>query len=144
WRVDLTPPAATATSLAAALGEAEATGGSTARVLLPHSDLAHATLATELTTRGHRVEEVIAYLTRSAPLDADDAARLRAGEAAAALVTSGSVARALAAVPIGAGTALCCLGEQTARDSHAAGLTVAATAAAPSVRSLVSTALAHL
>ncbi|MPV51012.1 hypothetical protein GCG21_13550 [Pseudactinotalea sp. HY160] len=157
WRVDLTPRSATAAALAAALGEEiDGTGAGTGtgtgagpgtggrRILLPHSDLAHPTLAADLAARGCTVEEVTAYLTRTAPLGGDDAARLRAGEADAALVTSGSVARALAAVPIGAGTALVCLGDQTARDAHAAGLTVTATAAAPSMRSLVTTALGHL
>ncbi|QGH69717.1 uroporphyrinogen-III synthase [Pseudactinotalea sp. HY158] len=76
WRVDLTPRSATAAALAAALGEeidgpgtgdgdGPGTGGR--RILLPHSDLAHPTLAADLAARGCTVEEVTAYLPGPRP-----------------------------------------------------------------------------
>src|SRR5699024_8290408 len=68
----------------------------TGKVLLLQSDLAAPTLADGLREQGTAVTDVIAYRTLPADVPAEQAARLRSGAADAALITSGSVARALA------------------------------------------------
>ena len=96
----------------------------TGTVLLLRSDLAAPTLAHGLRAGGATVTDVVAYRTRPAPLSTEDAAGLRDGRADVALVTSGSVARALAAARLAPTTQVACLGPRTAEVARKAGLRV--------------------
>ena len=96
----------------------------TGTVLLLRSDLAAPTLAHGLRAGGATVTDVVAYRTRPAPLSTEDAAGLRDGRADVALVTSGSVARALAAARLAPTTQVACLGPRTAEAARKAGLRV--------------------
>lgn len=107
------------------------------RVLLLHSDRAGPTLADGLRPGAEEVQEVVAYRTVTTELTADDAADLRAGRAGAALLTSGSVVRALAAARIAPTTQLACLGPRTATVARECGLTVALTAPHQQIEALV-------
>ncbi|SEE31511.1 uroporphyrinogen-III synthase [Ruania alba] len=97
-------------------------------VLLLRSDLARASLADGLRERGCEVTDVIGYRTTAAPVDDTDAARIRAGHADAALVTSGSMARALAALCPAPDTVVASIGPVTTADARDAGLPVHAEA----------------
>jgi len=119
--VDLVPEADhSAIGLAAALPD------DAGHVLLPQSDLADPGLARALRSRGADVDAVVAY--RTVPVTADPAVRaaVRRGDVGAVLVTSGSVARQVAAQlgPLPATTLVACLGPRTATDAAAAGLHV--------------------
>lgn len=107
------------------------------RVLLLHSDLAAPTLADGLRYQGATVTDVIAYRTLRADVPAEQADRMRSGAADAALVTSGSVARALAALGPPAGLATACLGPRTAEEAREAGLEVALVASEQHIDTLV-------
>src|SRR5699024_119779 len=96
----------------------------TGTVLLLRSDLAAPTLADGLRAGGATVTDVVAYRTRPVPLSAEDSAGLRDGRADVALVTSGSVARALAAARLAPTTQVACLGPRTAEAAREAGLRV--------------------
>ena len=109
----------------------------TGRVLLLHSDLAGPTLGDGLRDAGAEVHEVVAYRTVTTELAAEDAGDLRAGRAGAALVTSGSVARALAAARVAPTTLIACLGPRTATVARECGLDVALTAPHQQIEALV-------
>src|SRR5699024_2850813 len=96
----------------------------TGRVLLLRSDLAAPTLADGLRAGGATVTDVVAYRTRPAPLSTEDAASLRDGRADVTLVTSGSVARALAAAGLAPTTQVAGLGPRTAEVAREVGLRV--------------------
>ncbi|WP_159623209.1 uroporphyrinogen-III synthase [Ruania rhizosphaerae] len=98
------------------------------RVLLLRSDLARATLADGLAGRGCEVRDVVGYRTTAAPVSAGDAAAVQSGRADAVLVTSGSVARALAALNPPASTVVVSIGPVTTGEAREAGLTVTAEA----------------
>lgn len=103
------------------------------RVLLPQSDLADPGLASALQGRGLGVRTVVAYRTVAVPV-------LEPVEAVdAILVTSGSVARQVAAqlAPLPPGTRVACIGERTAAEARACGLVVHVVAAERSLESLV-------
>lgn len=110
------------------------------RVLTIQSDLARPLLADGLRAAGWEVESVVAYRTAAARLSSSEEHALRSGKADVALVISGSVARRLSEVGVADRTRLVAIGQQTADDTRAAGLRVAATAAAPTVAELLSTA----
>ncbi len=109
------------------------------RVLLPQSDLADPALARALSARGSDVRAVVAY--RTVPVAVDPAVRdaAREGRLDAVLVTSGSVARQVAAQlsPLPVGTLVACLGPRTATAAEAAGLRVAVVARDRTVAALV-------
>lgn len=107
------------------------------RVLAVQSDLARPLLADGLRAAGWEVDLVVAYRTAAARLSSSEEHALRTGKADVALVISGSVARRLAEVGLPEDTQLVAIGEQTAVDARAAGLTVAATAAAPTVAEML-------
>ena len=107
------------------------------RVLLLHSDLAAPTLADGLREQGTAVTDVVAYRTLPADVPAEQAARVRSGAADAALITSGSVARALTALRPPAGLAAACLGPRTAGEAREAGLHVALVAREQHIDTLV-------
>lgn len=102
-------------------------------VLLPQSDLADSGLASSLRARGLVVHPVVAYRTVAVavtePVEAFDAI----------LVTSGSVARQVAAqlAPLPPGTRVACIGERTADEARACGLEVHVVAPERSLESLV-------
>jgi uroporphyrinogen-III synthase len=96
------------------------------RVLIPQSDIADPTLVAGLSKLGFGVEFVSAYRTVGVPLAPDVLADLESGRIAGVLVTSGSVARQLAAqLPhLPPETVIACIGPRTAFDARAAGLPV--------------------
>ncbi len=94
------------------------------RVLLLRSDLAAATLADGLGATGAVVTDVVAYRTVTASLTAEQTTGLRTGTADLALVTSGSVARALQAAGLAPSTPVACLGPRTATVARECGLRV--------------------
>ncbi|UFU02021.1 uroporphyrinogen-III synthase [Ruania suaedae] len=98
------------------------------RVLMLRSDLARASLADGLAERGCRVSDVVGYRTTAAPVGDEDAAGVRDGRADAVLVTSGSVARALAELRPPASTVVVSIGPLTTAEAREAGLTVGAEA----------------
>ena len=106
-------------------------------VLLLHSDLAAPTLAEGLAGQGVHVRDVVAYRTRAAEVEPTHAHRLRTGHADVALVTSGSVARALAGLHPPADLVTACLGPRTAAEARAAGLQVAVVAREQRIETLV-------
>ncbi|MGN8244294.1 uroporphyrinogen-III synthase [Cellulomonas soli] len=110
------------------------------RILFPRGDLASATLAAGLRERAWEVDDVIAYRTvPAAPPPADVVEDWRAGRIDAALLTSASTVRELAA-HLGAppaGTLLVCIGPSTAAEAHRLGLPVAAVAAEQTMLGLV-------
>ena len=129
------------TSGARALAEAwplpEAAG---ARVLFARGDLAGPELVDGLRTRGWAVDDVVAYRTVPAgPAPDDVVAAWRDGSIAAALLTSPSTVRALAARlgPPPGGTLLACIGPTTADATRDAGLPVAVVAPERTMTALV-------
>lgn len=109
------------------------------RVLIPQSDIAEPTLVAGLSMLGFAVEFVAAYRTVGVPMAPAVAADLASGRIRGVLVTSGSVARQLAAqVPsLPAGTVIACIGPRTAFDARAAGLPVHVIAEERSAESLI-------
>ncbi|GAA1725885.1 hypothetical protein GCM10009809_22170 [Isoptericola hypogeus] len=133
--VDLLPADgdATAAGLVAAFPQAapgDARRAGDGRVLLPLGDLASPTLSEGLTDRGWTPDVVTAYRTVRHDLPADVAARARSGGFDLVVVSSGSVAREIAR-QTGTGTPAVAIGRPSADAARAAGLTVAAVAAAP-------------
>jgi uroporphyrinogen-III synthase len=96
------------------------------RVLIPQSDIAEPTLVAGLEELGFAVEYVTAYRTVGLPVADDIRADVASGRIGAVLVTSGSVARQIAAqlAPLPEATVVACIGPRTAVDARAAGLTV--------------------
>jgi uroporphyrinogen-III synthase len=115
------------------------------RVLIPQSDIAEPTLVSGLTALGLNVEFVSAYRTVGVPIAEhirEDVASARIG---AILVTSGSVARQIAAqlAPLPTDTIVACIGPRTAYDARAAGLVVTVIAEYRSAESLVEALVEH-
>lgn len=100
--------------------------GGTGRVLIPHSDIAEPTIVAGLATLGMDVEYVAAYKTVGVPVSDQIRDDVASGKVRAILVTSGSVARQIAAqlAPLPDGTVVACIGPRTAFDARGAGLTV--------------------
>jgi uroporphyrinogen-III synthase len=96
------------------------------RVLIPQSDVADPTLVAGLSKLGFAAEFVSAYRTVGVPLAPNVLADLGSGRIGGVLVTSGSVARQLAAqLPaLPSDTVIACIGPRTAFDARAAGLPV--------------------
>jgi len=96
------------------------------RVLIPHSDLAEPTLVAGLAERGLEVEYVAAYRTVGVTVAENVAADVASGRIGALLITSGSVARQVAAqlAPLPETTVVACIGPRTAFDTREAGLAV--------------------
>ncbi len=114
-------------------------GGGADRALLPQSDLAEATLADGLRALGLVVDAITAYRTLGEPLEPEALAALSGAGRAAALVTSGSAARSLAAqrASLPADLLVACIGSGTAAEARAAGLDVHVVAAERSADALV-------
>jgi len=100
--------------------------GGIGRVLIPHSDIAEPTIVAGLATLGMDVEYVAAYKTVGVPVSEQIREDVASGKVRAILVTSGSVARQIAAqlAPLPAETVVACIGPRTAFDARGAGLTV--------------------
>jgi uroporphyrinogen-III synthase len=109
------------------------------RVLIPQSDLAEPTLVAGLSKLGFAVEFVTAYRTVGVPVTSEVAMDAASGRIRAVLVTSGSVARQVAAqlAPLPEETVVACIGPRTAFDARAAGLPVHVIAEERSADSLI-------
>lgn len=109
------------------------------RVLIPQSDIAEPTLVAGLSKLGFAVEFVTAYRTVGVPVTSDVAMDVASGRIRAVLVTSGSVARQIAAqlTPLPDETVVACIGPRTAFDARAAGLPVHVIAEERSADSLI-------
>lgn len=109
------------------------------RVLVPQSDVAEPTLVAGLSKLGFTAEFVTAYRTIGVPVPAEVAADVASGRIGALLITSGSVARQVAAqlTPLPEGTVIVCIGPRTAFDTRAAGLPVHAIAEERTSESLI-------
>lgn len=96
------------------------------RVLVPQSDIAEPNLVTGLGRLGLDVTFVAAYRTVGVPVSDEVRADVASGRIGALLVSSGSVARQIAAqlVPLPEATVVACIGPRTAFDARAAGLSV--------------------
>jgi uroporphyrinogen-III synthase len=115
------------------------------RVLIPQSDIAEPTLVSGLTALGLNVEFVAAYRTVGVPVTDHVRADVEDGRIGAILVTSGSVARQVAAqlAPLPASTIVACIGPRTAYDARAAGLAVDVISEFRSATSLVEALVEH-
>ncbi|MEX1077602.1 MAG: uroporphyrinogen-III synthase [Homoserinimonas sp.] len=115
-------------------------------VLLPQSAIAEPTLAEGLANRGLIVTPVAAYETRK--LDWSDGIRRRLadGEFAAVLLTSASIARAVAdqGQPLPSRTIVACIGESTGAGARTAGLPVHAIARESTAEALIDAVCAQL
>ncbi|MDJ0333632.1 MAG: uroporphyrinogen-III synthase [Rhodoglobus sp.] len=115
------------------------------RVLVPQSDIAEPNLVTGLGALGLDVQFVAAYRTVGVP--ASDAVRadVASGRIKAVLVSSGSVARQIAAqlAPLPEDTVVACIGPRTAFDARAAGLRVSVIADYRSAESLIAALVEH-
>lgn len=96
------------------------------RVLIPQSDIAEPTLVGGLAGLGLDAKFVSAYRTVGVPVTDSIRTDVASGRIGAVLVTSGSVARQIAAqlAPLPTHTMVACIGPRTAFDARAAGLTV--------------------
>lgn len=109
------------------------------RVLVPQSELTDPTLEAGLARLGFQADFVVAYRTVGVPVAPEVVADVRSGRIRAVLVSSGSVARQIAAqfAPLGEDVVVVCIGPRTAFDTRAAGLPVHAIAEERSSQSLV-------
>jgi hydroxymethylbilane synthase len=117
------------------------------RALVPHSDLADATLVDGLATRGWRVDAPVAYRTVPGPPPEEHVrAALAAGDVHAVLLTSPSTVTQLLA-QVGTpppGTVVACVGHRTRRAAEEAGLTVHVTPREASLPALVDALVSHV
>lgn len=127
YRVDFAP---TSDNSARGLVKEWPTDGVRGRVLVPQSDVTEATLVAGLGKLGFDAQFVTAYRTVGVPVAPEVAEDVASGRIGALLITSGSVARQVAAqlTPLPEGTVLVCIGPRTAFDTRAAGLPVHAIA----------------
>jgi uroporphyrinogen-III synthase len=118
----------------------------TGRVLIPQSDLAEPTLVSGLERLGLAATFVSAYRTVGVPVAEHVATDIASGRIGAVLVTSGSVARQIAAQlsPLPSGTIVACIGPRTAFDARAAGLAVDVIAEFRTANSLVEALVEHV
>lgn len=109
------------------------------RVLVPQSDVAEPTLVAGLRKLGFIAEFVTAYRTVGVPVSPEVVSDVANGRIGALLITSGSVARQVAAqlMPLPAETIIVCIGPRTAFDTRAAGLPVHAIAEERTSESLI-------
>ncbi|HEX4444318.1 MAG TPA: uroporphyrinogen-III synthase [Galbitalea sp.] len=136
YRVDFVPEA---DNSARGLVKEWPHGDIAGRVLVPQSDIAEPTLVSGLSALGLAVEFVSAYRTVGVPVTDHVRADVADGRIGAILVSSGSVARQIAAqlAPLPTATVVACIGPRTAYDARAAGLAVNVIAETRSAESLV-------
>ncbi|MEP6478446.1 MAG: uroporphyrinogen-III synthase [Rhodoglobus sp.] len=115
------------------------------RVLVPQSDIAEPTLVSGLGKLGLEVQFISAYRTVGVPVADPVRADVASGRIGVVLVTSGSVARQVAAqlAPLPEQTIVACIGPRTAFDARAAGLRVDLIAEFRSAESLVAALVEH-
>lgn len=115
------------------------------RVLVLQSEIAEPTLVAGLAAAGLDTEFVVAYRTVGVPVDPEIKAAVANGGISVVLVTSGSVARQIAAqlAPLPESTVVACIGPRTAFDARAAGLPVHLIAETRSAASLVEAVVEH-
>ena len=115
------------------------------RVLVPQSDIAEPNLVNGLGRLGLDVQFVAAYRTVGVPVSDAVRADVASGRIGAVLVSSGSVARQIAAqlAPLPEGTVVACIGPRTALDARAAGLVVDVIADYRSSESLIAALVEH-
>jgi uroporphyrinogen-III synthase len=115
------------------------------QVLIPQSDIAEPTLVAGLSQLGFEIEFVTAYRTVGVPVSQSIRADVAGGRIHAILVTSGSVAREVAAqfAPLPAEVVVACIGPRTAFDTRAAGLPVHVIAESRSAEALVEALVEH-
>ncbi|MCU1422445.1 MAG: uroporphyrinogen-III synthase [Microbacteriaceae bacterium] len=142
YRVDFVP---TSDNSARGLVKEWPRAGVRGRVLVPQSDLAEPNLVTGLDSLGLEVLFITAYRTVGVPVADAVRADVASGRIGAILVSSGSVARQIAAqlAPLPEGTVVACIGPRTAFDARAAGLTVDLIAEDRSADSLVAALVEH-
>ncbi len=116
------------------------------RILMPHGDLARPDLANGLRARGAVVTDIIAYRTVSVRAPLTVASDVAAGRIGALLVSSGSIAREIAAqfAPLPERALIVCIGPHSAADARAVGLRVDAVATRPSGPGLVEALVAQV
>ncbi len=109
------------------------------RVLIPHSDIAEPTIVAGLADLGMEVDYVAAYRTVGVQVTDHIREDVASGKVRGILVTSGSVARQIAAqlAPLPDDTVVACIGPRTAFDARGAGLTVHVIAETRSADALV-------
>jgi uroporphyrinogen-III synthase len=142
YRVDFTPTDNSARGLVAQWGDTKLSG----RVLVPQSDIAEPTLVSGLAALGAQAQFVAAYRTVGVPVADEVRADVASGRIGAVLVSSGSVARQIAAqlAPLPDATVVATIGPRTAFDARAAGLRVDAIAEERSSASLVAALVEHV
>jgi uroporphyrinogen-III synthase len=115
------------------------------RVLVPQSDLVEPNLESGMRELGLQAQFVSAYRTVGVPVADSVRADVASGRINAVLVSSGSVARQIAAqlAPLPTGTVVACIGPRTAFDARAAGLRVDLIADDRSADSLVAALVDH-
>lgn len=115
------------------------------RVLIPQSDIAEPTLVDGMRKRGLDAQFVAAYRTVGVPVAEEVRADVASGRMTAILVSSGSVARQIAAqlAPLPEATVVATIGPRTAFDARAAGLRVDLIAEDRSADSLVQALVEH-
>src|SRR5690554_5785705 len=107
-------------------------------VLMPQSAIAEPTMADGLSSRGFSVTPVTAYETTVLPWSSSIRLQAAAGDFDAVMLTSASMARAVAAEGVLPGsTVVACIGESTATACRAAGLPVHAVADSSAADGLV-------
>ena len=143
YRVDFVPAADN--SARGLVKEWPGAGGITGRVLVPQSDVAEPNLVSGLASLGLDAHFVAAYRTVGVPVSDAVRADVASGRIGAILVSSGSVARQIAAqlAPLPEGTIVACIGPRTAFDARAAGLVVDLIAEDRSANSLVAALVEH-
>ncbi|WP_284250094.1 uroporphyrinogen-III synthase [Litorihabitans aurantiacus] len=146
WDVALVPDRHDATGLVAAFAALPTGAAAGTPVLLPLSARAADTVADGLVNLGLAPVRVDAYDLADVDPDPVVVAALARGEVDAVLVTSGSIARRVAAVfaPLPAGLAVACIGEPSARAAREAGLAVAVVATRATGAGTVAALAAHL
>jgi uroporphyrinogen-III synthase len=115
------------------------------RVLVPQSDIAEPNLVSGLGNLGLDVQFVAAYRTVAVRVTDTVRAEVASGRIGAVLISSGSVARQIAAqlAPVPSTTVLACIGPRTAFDARDAGLTIDVIAPHRSAESLVEALVEH-
>ncbi len=143
YRVDFVPTVDnSARGLVKEWPESEISG----RVLVPQSDIAEPNLVSGLGKLGFEVEFVAAYRTVGVAVAETVLGDVASGRIGAILVSSGSVARQIAAqlAPLPTTTLVACIGPRTAFDARAAGLAVDVIAEDRSADSLVASLAEHV
>ena len=136
YRVDFMP--VKSFSAQGMLAEWPESGSADSRVLMPQSAIAEPTLADGLSSRGFSVTPVTAYETTVLPWSSSIRLRAAAGDFDAVMLTSASMARAVAAEGVLPGsTVVACIGESTASACRDAGLAVHAVAESSTADGLV-------